>query len=224
MAEKLFSENDLKRYDSSIRNRIPYYDIVQTEIFRLLRCLGKKPEFWLDTGSGTGNLITIAQKIYTKTKFFYSDVNPKMEELAREKLSDSVYYLPQSKSMEIETKQRFDVITSFLAHHYSQEEERRKTHQKMFDLLKKDGIFIEVLFTSAESENGIELQKKQWVDFCSASGTEEKLIEKNIAQWGKERIFPLPVSFQIDSFKEAGFLEPELFWFGITVAGFYAVK
>ena len=43
-------------YDLQITDTIPYYESFHLESLKLIKTILKEPEFWLDTGCGTGTL------------------------------------------------------------------------------------------------------------------------------------------------------------------------
>ena len=56
-------------YDLQITDTIPYYESFHLESLKLIKTILKEPEFWLDTGCGTGTLVQKAVDEFKKTNF-----------------------------------------------------------------------------------------------------------------------------------------------------------
>ena len=63
------SAHTSKSYDAEIRGTIPYYDSFHNETINLIKRIAKRPQLWIDTGCGTGNLVVKALDEFPETTF-----------------------------------------------------------------------------------------------------------------------------------------------------------
>lgn len=213
-------------YDSEIRKTIPFYDQFHDETTRLIRTSGIKPKVWLDTGCGTGNLAVKAAKLFPETKFVLSDPSESMLSESKKKLpaGDRVVYLAPAETQDIDLKNESpDVITAIQAHHYMDKDKRLNATKKCYDLLKQEGMFITFENVSPTTARGIELGKKQWLDFQMSAGKDTEEAEKHIRRFGNE-YFPITVEDHFFLYRVCGFRVVELLWYSYMQAGFYCIK
>ena len=77
-----------KLYDSHITATIPYYDTFNVEVISLVRATCREPVLWLDTGCGTGNLVSQAAKVFPRTLFILADPSAEMLQEAKQRMQD----------------------------------------------------------------------------------------------------------------------------------------
>ena len=124
-------------YDKNITSTIPYYQEIQEEILAFVESIDMKPVSWLDTGCGTGTLVSRALGRFLDTTFTIADPSAEMLKQAEIKLShDRIRLLGQCKTEDLETGTRYDIITAIQCHHYLDIETRILAVKKMFFTFK----------------------------------------------------------------------------------------
>lgn len=74
-------------YDAHISNMLPFYLSFHQEILNFVKSLPPSPKVWMDSGCGTGSLVSKAIKEFPDTKFLLVDPSKGMLKQARKKLS-----------------------------------------------------------------------------------------------------------------------------------------
>jgi len=186
-------------YDQKIRGVIPYYGEIHAEIINLIRSFNECPKVWLDTGCGTGSLITKAIELFPQTKFVLADPSGSMLDQAKAKFSgsDRVLILPPAKTQELRTvfPEKADVITAVQCHHYQKRDER-----------------------SAAVKG-----KGYWGLYQKDYGRCDEEITKHLSRFDKE-YFPITIEEHLALLRGAGFRTVEMFWYSYLQAGFYSIK
>lgn len=212
-------------YDDEILKTIPYYNLFHQSVIDLFKSINKPVNKWLDTGCGTGNLYAKAIKEFPDTIFTLADPSDKMLEAASKKIKDdkkTVLVLSDSQSLDFENN-TFDVITAIQSHHYLDKETRIKATKNCCRMLKSSGIFITFENIKPLSEQGLQINLKQWADYQIKSGKTSLDAEKHIQRYGRD-YFPISITEHIDLLYETGFCAVEILWVSYMQAGFFAVK
>jgi tRNA (cmo5U34)-methyltransferase len=217
-------------YDTSVRQIMPFYDVIQTEAVDLVKTLRPDVTQWLDTGCGTGNLVEIALKEFPQTFFILADPTEKMLQAAVTRLNGTegkrLTFLPPIPTEGLPAHKNVlqpQVITAILCHHYLNKEQRRKATKICFDLLPERGVYITVENTAPDSARGTQISLARWKRAQIAQGRTEVMAEKHAARFNSE-YFPITVNEHLQLLRETGFTTAELFWRSHLQAGFYAVK
>ncbi|MDY0387138.1 MAG: class I SAM-dependent methyltransferase [Methanolobus sp.] len=216
-------------YDTKISSVLPYYSFFHQESINLILSLPDTPNVWMDTGCGTGSLVTKAIEQFPDTKFLMLDPSEGMLQQARDKLSSytprRLEFLKASATQEFsqELKERPDVITAIQCHHYLSRENRTKAVGVCYKLLKEDGIFISFENIRPLTEEGIPVGKHYWGKFQSAHGRTEQDIETHLERLDTE-YFPITVEEHLELLRKTGFKTVEIFWYSYMQAGFYCIK
>lgn len=216
-----------KKYDCNIEKTIPRYRLFQEEIFSLVSIVNKAPRKWLDTGCGTGILVSRARPLFSETDFVLADPSKAMLDVAREKFSGE----PCSISGFIEAgtedvkfpAESFDIITAILAHHYLGEAARARVTANCFNMLKKGGLYITFETTRPDTEKGTAIGLERWRMAQISNGKSAEAAAKHISRFGTE-LSPITVAAQLALLRYTGFFAAELFWKSGMQAGFYAIK
>jgi tRNA (cmo5U34)-methyltransferase len=216
-------------YDTKISSVLPYYSSFHQETINLVRSLPSTPEVWLDTGCGTGSLVTRAIQQFPETRFLLLDPSEGMLEQSREKLSscfpERQVFLRASPTQEFSQTldEEPDVITAIQCHHYLDSRNRAKAVRVCYELLKENGIFITFENIRPLTEEGINTGKRYWGNFQSERGRSEEEIGTHLQRFGTE-YFPITVEEHLKLLRETGFGTVELFWYSYMQAGFYCIK
>lgn len=214
-------------YDDQVRMRIPYYDAFHSETLRLVQSFNPDPQVWLDTGCGTGSLVEKALKRFPNCKFLLADPSEMMMKTAKQKLAADegrVEFLPLCDSQSIRRdKETIDVITAIQAHHYCDTENRAKSTQRCFELLKCGGIYITFENIRQNSDETTMLGLGMWREFQQDQGLSAEDTAAHLARFDKE-FFPITIDEHLAILNYCGFREFAIFWVSVMQAGFYAIK
>ncbi len=215
-------------YDSQILSTIPHYEAFHNETINIVKEYKGEPSAWLDTGAGTGTLVSRCLDLFDKTFFILADPSIKMLDIAKKKLEtlESTRYkiLEPAASQDIVVEGYMpDVMTAIQAHHYLSAEERRKATQRCHDILQKGGIYITFENIRPFTDKGIEMGKKVWSSFQLSKGKAEEDVKKHMERFGTE-YFPITIEQHLELYRECGFKTVELLWYSNMQAGFYCIK
>jgi tRNA (cmo5U34)-methyltransferase len=217
-------------YDDVVRQIMPFYDVIQSEVIDLVRTVKPDVKQWLDTGCGTSNLVEIALQFFPNTTFVLTDPTELMIKRARERLKafpeKRVRFLPPTPSEGLLAHQDFlkpQVITAILCHHYFKREQRRTATAVCYQLLNAGGVFISVENIMPDSIQGTRLGLERWKRFQLEQGRINVMAEKHIKRFNSE-YFPITVNEHVELLRKTGFETVELFWKSQMQAGFYAIK
>ncbi len=216
-------------YDAKISNVMPYYLSFHQEIINLVKSLSSSPKIWMDTGCGTGSLVSKAIAEFPHIKFLLLDPSEGMLDQARKKMfsypTGRLEFLKASPTQEFSQnlKENPDVITAIQCHHYLSRESRAKATRVCYDLLKEGGIYIIFENIRPLTEDGTAIGKQYWENFQLSHGNDEKEIQKHLERFDTE-YFPITVEEHLELLRATGFKTVELFWYSYMQAGFYCIK
>jgi len=215
-------------YDTQISCILPYYSSFHQETINLVKSLPSSPKVWMDTGCGTGSLVSKAIEEFPYTKFLLVDPSEGMLDQARRKLSSypagRLEFLTASHTQEFSQKleEKPDVITAIQCHHYLSREGRIRATSVCYDLLKEGGVFITFENTRPLTEEGITIGKRYWRNFQLSCGRSEEEVETHLERFDTE-YFPITLEEHLELLRETGFKTVELFWYSYMQAGFYCI-
>ncbi|MCX5996655.1 MAG: class I SAM-dependent methyltransferase [Chloroflexi bacterium] len=218
-----------KLYDSHITVTIPYYQTFNLEIINLVRATGRDPVLWLDTGCGTGNLVSHAAKVFPRTRFILADPSGEMLQEAKQKMHDAarvdykIYGPCGTQEISLPGGESPDVISAVLCHHYLDVEGRKNATGKCFQLLRERGLYITFENIRPVTAAGTEIGLANWQRFQIEQGKSAGAAETHIRRFGIE-YFPVTIEEHLSLLRETGFKIVELLWFSYLQAGFYAIK
>ena len=217
-------------YDDVVRQIMPFYDIIQSEIVDIVRTVKPDVTQWLDTGCGTGNMVEMALPFFPDTTFLLTDPNEPMLKRAVERLKAfpekrARFLTPTPSEGLLAHKDTLkpQVITAILCHHYYTKEQRRTATAVCYRLLDAGGVFISVENIMPDSVQGTQLGLERWKRFQIEHGRTSVMAEKHAARFNSE-FFPITVDEHLKLLKETGFRTVEIFWKSHMQAGFYAIK
>ena len=213
-------------YDSQIGNTIPYYSCFHEEIINLIESMNIKPDIWLDTGCGTGNLVEKALQKFPDTAFIMADPSAEMLKETKIKLEEygwQIEFLEPTPSQDISLPKNVDIVTAIQSHHYLSKDERYKAVKSCYDNLNENGIYVSFENIRPLTEEGTEIGKKYWKTFQISKGKAVEEAQNHIKRFDVE-YFPITIEEHLSLLREAGFSVVEMFWYSYMQAGFYCVK
>ena len=212
-------------YDLQISNTIPYYNLFHQEILNLIESMDIKPDTWLDTGCGTGNLVEKALQKFPSTVFILADPSVEMLGKSKEKLGNNinVEFLEPAPSQDISLSRGADVITAIQSHHYLSEDERYKAVKSCYNNLNENGVYVTFENIHPLTKKGTEIGKEYWKRFQISRGKPVVDAENHIKRFNVE-YFPITIEEHLLLLKKSGFRVVEMFWYSYMQAGFYCIK
>jgi tRNA (cmo5U34)-methyltransferase len=214
------------RYDTQIRDTIPYYDNFHAETIRFIKAMGMSPKLWLDTGCGTGSLVEQAFGILKETTFILADPSPEMIHEAKMKLQNKggrIRFLDPVSTENLTLTLKVDVITAIQSHHYLSRTRREKATRTCHSLLKNKGLYITFENIRPFSKKGIDNAKKYWSDYQLSKGKNAEAVKNHMKRFDSE-YFPITAEEHLELLQTCGFQTVELFWYTYMQAGFYSIK
>ncbi len=217
-------------YDQKVRQTIPFYEVIHSEVMRLAKVFRPDVRCWIDTGCGTGYLVQRALAAFPEARFILADPAEAMLVQARRRLADAlknrVTILPPIPSSElcfrVELGQA-DVVTAVQCHHYQKADGRLNALRACFETLEPGGLFVTFENIAPRTPEGVRAGLAGWKSFLVSQGRTEEEADKHLARYNTE-FFPITVEQHLGVLAEAGFRLVELFWFSQMQAGFYALK
>ena len=178
---------------------------------------------WLDTGCGTGTLIAKAAGCFNGVNFVAADPSPAMLEQTREKLVGLTVEYVETGTEAFSMKNRFDVVTAIMSHHYLNMHERDAATKNCFDALNEGGVYVTFETIRPFSERGTEVGLQRWRTHQLSNGKAPEEVDKHISRYGME-LLPISIDNHLELLRRAGFSTVEILWVSGLQAGFYAVK
>jgi tRNA (cmo5U34)-methyltransferase len=217
-------------YDVRVRQTIPFYEAIHSEVIRLVSLIKPDAGCWVDTGCGTGYMAEQALATFPRTRFILADPAEAMLVQARARLAGTptgqVTILPATDSAGLLSYLRprtADIVTAIQCHHYLNRAGRTKALEACFKFLKPGGLFVAFENIAPGTRRGVRFGLAGWRAFLIAQGRTAEEADKHLGRYGKE-FLPITVEQQLRVLKQAGFRVAELFWFSQMQAGFYAIK
>ncbi len=206
-------EDEANEFDSLILKLIPYYREMVTSLVTVIPFDTSKPIKVLDLGCGTGNVSKAVKERFPKSRITCIDLAENMIEMARSKLSryNDIKY-QRGDFRELEFEKGYDVVVSSLAlHHLPRDEEKKEIYSRIYDTLRKGGVFYnsDIVLGSSNYLNNLYMEK--WKDFMlknlSLDEIEEKWIPKH-----REEDFPVCLLDHLDWLCNTGFKDLDVVW------------
>ncbi|MDD1729623.1 MAG: class I SAM-dependent methyltransferase [Methanospirillum sp.] len=211
-------------YDQNITITIPYYQEILEEILAFVESIEAKPASWLDTGCGTGTLVSRALSRFPDTVFTIADPLAEMLKQAEMKLSDlRVSILGQCSTENLESGTGYDIITAIQCHHYLDIPTRKQAVERCFSLLKPGGYYITSENIRPLSRAGESIGLRYWGRFQERAGKNHEEVKTHLARFDRE-YHPITITEHLDLYRSAGFETVEILWYSYMQGLFYAIK
>ena len=216
-------------YEEGLRKTIPFHQQIYSETVDLVRHARPEVRNWLDTGCGTGTLVSQAFRKFPGTRFLIADPSQQMIMQARLNLSG----IPQSQLLVVGVQgtEELDltgfpcpqVITSTLSHHYFDKTQRIQATQNCYDMLDEEGVYVTFENVLPRTGQGKEIALHRWHSYQVSQGKSDEEAQELLQRYGSA-FFPITVDEHLEILQNAGFRAAELFWLSHLQAGFYAIK
>ncbi len=215
-------------YDVNIHQTIPFYEEFHRQAVELVRLVNPQPRLWLDTGCGTGYLVSRALQSFPQTRFVLADPSTGMLNKARERLqgvSNSISFIeqPTGPPLAAALSDHPDVVTAMMCHHYSSLVERRCITEEVYKLLSPGGLYVTFENIRPASDRATQLALEQWRAFQLGQGRSAETVQTHLDRFDRA-YFPITVQEHLNLLHDCGFSEAHLLWHSTMQAGFYAIK
>lgn len=215
--------HDATTYDGDVRRTIPHYDAIHEAVLSLVESVPDPPCSWLDTGCGTGTLVTRALSRFPQTLFTVADPSPAMLDTARARLSrPGVTILPPCSTADLPPG-RFDIVTAIQCHHYLDHAGRQSAVAACHDRLRPGGLYITSENVRPMSAAGLDLGLRYWGSYLQRTGRSRADVDAHLARLDSA-FFPITIEEHIRLYRDAGFVGVEILWCSYLQAAFYAVR
>ena len=203
-----------KKYDSSNRERmIPcFHDFYGTVVNMISRKRNIAINI-LELGTGTGMLTEMMLSSYPQAKIVGIDLTDEMLSQAEKKLKKFKNRLTLKRGDFSSTSfgNNFDTVISSLSIHHLTPDGKKMLYKKIYNSLKKGGIFINADMVKSESEFIQKLYMKKWEGFMRAGRVNENSIKRRLQGVKKVDIYDT-FEDQLNWLKRAGFKDADVFW------------
>ena len=196
-----------KEYDANVEKTMPFYSFFHNETLSLIKVVQPNPCTWLDTGCGTGALVSKAAAYFGNTKFILADPAEAMLAIAKERFAGSelkIEYLLAGTQDINYPKESLAVITAIQAHHYFAADIREKATANCFKMLQKGGIYVTFENIKPSTADGTCIGLKRWQEFQQSQGRSDEQVAGHLSRFNVE-YFPITIERHIRLLHEAGF-------------------
>lgn len=194
-----------RKYDEQRKRFIPCFDDFYGVSVSVASVNKENPEI-LDVGAGTGLLSASLMERYPEASFTLIDISEKMLEMAKDRFRGNlkVKYIAADYS-KYDFGEKYDMVVSALSIHHLEDKEKKGLYNKIYSILKENGIFINADQVHGETPFIEDLNKTTWRWYVENSGlTKEEII----AGYERARLDKdTTVSQQLDWLEEAGFCD-----------------
>lgn len=210
-------------YDKLIRNLIPKYEEMHQLVVDSLNFTKEAKIKVLDLGIGTGQTALKILEKFPNAQIDGFDTSKKMIEQAKIRLKNhlaKLRFFEQDISKSNFT-QKYDAIIAVLCIHHLNSKQKQELFSKIFNSLKKPGIFVIADIVKFDSKKETEEKEQEWKDFLI-----KNLGEKEGNFWFenyKEEDLPDSTNNQLKWLKISGF-KAKCIWEYINYAVFYGKK
>ncbi len=203
-----------KKYDTSEREKmIPrFHDFYGTAV-NMISMKRNSAINILELGTGTGMLTELIAYSYTKAKITGIDLTDEMLSQAEKKLKrfKNRLTIKRGDFSSIPFGNNFDAVVSSLSIHHLTPDGKKKLYNKIYNSLKKGGIFLNADLVKSESDYIQKLYMKKWKEFMRAGKADEESIKRRLKGVKKVDIYDT-FEDQLDWLKRAGFKDVDVFW------------
>lgn len=224
-----------QKYLSGMRGGFPLGTEQIEIILRIIRMTRPQVNNFLDLGCGDGILGGAILSQYPDSQGVFLDFSDTMIAQAKSKLTDfhhgnlefinGDYSLPNWVNT-VEKKSPFDLVVSGFSIHHQQDTRKQEIYQEIYQLLKPEGLFLNLDRVSSPSELMEKLFDELLVDYIYAfhqSQNQNKSREETRQYHNTLRIgdIPTPLETQCNWLKEIGFIHVDCYmkWFDFALFG-----
>lgn len=213
-------------YDIKIKKTVPKYQEMQDVIVSLLPFKRNAPIKVLDLGIGTGNLSSTLLRQFPNAKIVGIDKDEEMLKIASKKLrritskikmieGDFSSFLPEGK---------YDAVISLLSIHHLTDSQKRKLFERIYQILKSRGIFVNGDFVVSDFNFINRKSAKIEEAFMRSQGIKEPGLLTSGGKICAGDDIPTTVDNQTKWLKQVGFKEADCVWKYLNYAIYCGLK
>ena len=212
-------------FSDMLERSIPQYDIMRELVFRFIDKNISNNSNILDIGTSTGEVIYDLSVKYPDATFIGLEHSDSMIDEAKKRFSEfeNVSIKKHDLRNEFYHKSKFDIIISSLTIQFTPIEYRLKIIKNIYNLLKKNGLFIfveKVIGSSARIDSDL---VDIYYDIKRDNGySEQEIQRKKLALEGV--LVPVTEKWNIELLKMSGFSQIDCFWRCLNFCGLVAIK
>jgi tRNA (cmo5U34)-methyltransferase len=203
-------DSGAKNYDRQRHQIIPNLDQMYSMMTELASSEIPEPKI-LDLGAGTGLLTNYILKKYSQGHFTLLDISNEMLNIARERFKgNSNFKFINGDYLEENFIEKYDIVISSLSIHHLKDHSKRIIYSKIYECLKKGGIFLNLDQVYAPSSENETIYQRNWI---------EKIDSKSLSSSEKEIIFdrmkhdqPATLKNNLKWLKNCGFKSVDVFY------------
>lgn len=194
-----------ENYDEQRRKFIPCFDDFYGIAIDNLELDIPDPRI-LDLGAGTGLFSSMTLDKYPSANITLVDISEKMLEIARKRFSgnENIEVICQDFST-FRSDKKYDAVISSLAIHHLEDNRKKKLYDSIYDMLRKDGLFIHAEQVEGETPYFKEMNNNRWRYSVENSGLSREEIDAGYERVKLDKRTPLSV--QLQWLKDSGFAE-----------------
>jgi tRNA (cmo5U34)-methyltransferase len=169
-------------YDEWMEKALPNYSDLFGSALALLPFKPQATLDVLDLGAGTGLFSQHVLGKYPHANFVLVDLADKMLDVARQRFGNDAdqfqYVLGDYRNLEGE--QEYDLVISSLSIHHLEDTDKQALFGRIYTVLRKGGLFINVDQIRGETPYLRELYWNHWLEQVHAAGFPEERIQESI--------------------------------------------
>jgi tRNA (cmo5U34)-methyltransferase len=199
-------------FDDRVSKIVPYYLEMLSALVHSLPFPSTKTIRVLDLGCGTGTVSYLIHESFPHAIIHCVDIAPHMLTEAERKLRHVPHVtFEQADLQKYFPQQKYDaVVTSLALHHLETNADKAKMHRKVFQALKRGGVFASADITLSIRPHLQKYYLQKWADFIRKSFTPAD-IEKNHERYKREDR-PSILWNELKTLERIGFRYTEILW------------
>jgi tRNA (cmo5U34)-methyltransferase len=222
-----------RNFLTGIRGAIPLAETQLEVISRIVKEFIPDLKMFMDLGCGDGVLGRYIHEQHPGACGIYLDYSAHMISELGKKVQYRSKIINEDYSQEhwltvIEHDQPFDLILSGYSIHHLQNEDKKKLYRRIYDLLRKGGLFLNLEHVASESQRIEAIHDNIFIDAIAEFNKDSKSREtvKSEYENREDRILNIlvPVEKQCRWLREAGFIHVDCYFKLFELALFGGVK
>jgi len=212
-------------YDNWMQIALPNYSEIFSVAVDLLPFEMHEPITVLDLGAGTGLFSWHVLEQYPAARFTLCDLAPKMLEIARQRFEsfDGQFVYQVEDYRDFTPDLPFDLVISSLSIHHLTDEDKAALFQRIYALLKPDGMFINVDQIKGPNDYWQKYYWDQWLQRVRSRCAAEDQIAASVQRrkaYDQEATLPE----QLLWLNQAGFSQVDCVYKNTFIGVFCAIK